>query len=369
MSAAVLQDMGFPLDHCEEALRRSDGDAELAMEWLLHQQARDQGSGASPRDQVAADRSFVPDTEAMAVLTAMGFHEEAVAQALRATNNDADEACNWLMETADGGDDSSLADDSYSRDAGNWELGADGTNSGIPTGGVAPGMDASTTRTPAPPFGADHTLHTVSTDDTANRAGATVASARQPQMPRAPRQGFTVPGTAGSASSNGADILPRRHVRLGSAERVPSSHKRNAHSEVGVTPNNLFNTSAISTVPVSTVRRMPSMGDSSFRSVPPIITSPKVRFASMGTGSSEGGEALRRQMEAAVMQCELLNHQLDQERALSAAFRQQLQQQEATGMAKPRASMALPPTGCTVVAGREMQRAQLAAYLSRRLKL
>lgn len=34
------------------------------------------------------------------MLTQMGFPADGVFDALRATNNDADEACTWLMESA-----------------------------------------------------------------------------------------------------------------------------------------------------------------------------------------------------------------------------------------------------------------------------
>ena len=38
--------------------------------------------------------------QAVQMLTQMGFPADGVFDALRATNNDADEACTWLMESA-----------------------------------------------------------------------------------------------------------------------------------------------------------------------------------------------------------------------------------------------------------------------------
>ena len=95
---------------------------ELAMEWLLQQAAvRDSPAGG----ETPGEESFVADqdvrappvpprarsgsrrlmlgggcAQAVQMLTQMGFPADGVFDALRATNNDADEACTWLMESA-----------------------------------------------------------------------------------------------------------------------------------------------------------------------------------------------------------------------------------------------------------------------------
>ena len=91
------------------------------MEWLLQQAAvRDSPAGG----ETPGEESFVADqdvrappvpprarsgsrlmlgggcAQAVQMLTQMGFPADGVFDALRATNNDADEACTWLMESA-----------------------------------------------------------------------------------------------------------------------------------------------------------------------------------------------------------------------------------------------------------------------------
>ena len=102
--------------------RRALLQTELAMEWLLQQAAvRDSPAGG----ETPGEESFVADqdvrappvpprarsgsrrlmlgggcAQAVQMLTQMGFPADGVFDALRATNNDADEACTWLMESA-----------------------------------------------------------------------------------------------------------------------------------------------------------------------------------------------------------------------------------------------------------------------------
>ena len=62
----MMQEMGFPLDRCTEALRRSGGHAEAAMEWLLTQVGGAQlAQDAAPISQQA---DFVADAAAVQTL-------------------------------------------------------------------------------------------------------------------------------------------------------------------------------------------------------------------------------------------------------------------------------------------------------------
>ena len=141
-AVAALQDMGFAEDQCREALRLS-GNQVLSLLCLgrggLSDLARAVADGAG--DGVAAAAGGGPGqpgrrrdpgrgvlrrgpgranaagpsaralrlsalmlgggcAQAVQMLTQMGFPADGVFDALRATNNDADEACTWLMESA-----------------------------------------------------------------------------------------------------------------------------------------------------------------------------------------------------------------------------------------------------------------------------
>ena len=437
-----LAAMGFPVERCEEALRRTDGDAEMAMEYLLS------GSQDSPEASTAADQSFVPNEELITVLTGFGFHAEAAAEALRATNNDVDGAMNWLIDTAEADNSAALSsvspgyDDGEDDNADNMSQVSQQSESSLATGEedeqehdwtagrmsqmppvhgtlsngsvVTPSMNMSA-RTPAPPpvggGGVDATDLSMSLRTSSRELGHSTAP-RQVAGQSAHSQGFTVPGaidmSGASISSSVMDPAPSRHrpspaiSALGRAERVratdsnpwaQSARRPTSSISGGITPNNLFR-GTISGGVGSSVRRMPTMDESTtsqctdpaaspaLSAVMPAM-SPKVRFVSNRGGVGEGNDGiegdagLRREMEAASMRCEMLNHQLEQERAVSMALRQQLQQKNNHHQIhhqQHKASMPVhsqPPLqlSCAAMANRASQRAQLSAYLTRRLNL
>ena len=212
------------------------------------------------------------------MLMGMGFGEEAVTMALRATNNDPDEACSWLMDSAgdadgeisglDGHDDSS---DSLSRSMQDeleqgWPSGpVEDTpivTPAAPTGSATPSMS---THTPAPPG--------IEPGSSAHRGTSPVRRGHTHVV----GSGFTVPSSAVSgldttagagamdhdessfaiqrpATSPRGSTMPRRPMQPGSS-RVPARtghgagtaevmHHAGATSNCGITPNNLFERTA-----------------------------------------------------------------------------------------------------------------------------
>lgn len=270
--------------------------AELAMEWLL-QQAHIASSPAmsAAGESVTEDESFVADqdvrvdrpypsasylvpnvvvsrpAQAVAMLKGMGFEEEAVIMALRATNNDPDTACSWLMDSAGdaNGEISGLVSHEDSGDALSQSM-QDELDKGWQAASTEGGSAASDAMvTPAPVVSATPSM-LVSTP------------APLGTEPRAPTQrgtsldergrpsGFTVPSSASStlhdgdvrlqqdqdessfaiqrpATSPRGSTIARRPMQPG--RRVPARISTGARgadmnatstNNCGITPNNLF---------------------------------------------------------------------------------------------------------------------------------
>lgn len=96
-----LKDMGFSEERSKKALYVNSMNPSRAMEWLLeHEEDADIDDPLTPQQvaRVAARvDTFTPDVNAIQKLKDMGFPEEEIVQALRATNNNADAACAWLL--------------------------------------------------------------------------------------------------------------------------------------------------------------------------------------------------------------------------------------------------------------------------------
>jgi Kip1 ubiquitination-promoting complex protein 2 len=103
-----LVDMGFAENRSRKALIICKMNPETAMEWMLqHEQDEDIDEPLKPDDpRIPRDKkkvnktnsaSFVPNNEAIQNLKAMGFQEEGIINALKATNNNQEAACEILL--------------------------------------------------------------------------------------------------------------------------------------------------------------------------------------------------------------------------------------------------------------------------------
>jgi len=101
---AVLQQLiefGFPEVRARKALLLNRMNLERAMEWLLeHSDDPDIDvplTNAQLSQIIRVESSFVADPVISSALIDMGFAADDVAQALRATNNNYEAACAWLL--------------------------------------------------------------------------------------------------------------------------------------------------------------------------------------------------------------------------------------------------------------------------------
>ena len=230
------------------------------------------------------------------MLKGMGFGEEAVTMALRATNNDPDEACSWLMDSAGDADGeiSGLVSHEESGDSLSQSM-QDELEQGWQAGGVeyqsagsesmvtpAPAVSATpnmATHTPAPPGSGTGTL---------SQRGTSLVRRGHPHVETS---GFTVPTSASStlhiseasaaqdhdessfaiqrpATSPRGSTITRRPMQPGS-RFLPRSSVSAATTEMhdsgtnhcGITPNNLFHqrtASQLATTEPSAAMRPPS---------------------------------------------------------------------------------------------------------------
>lgn len=100
----ALKDMGFQEQRARKALLLTKMNTQLAMEWLL-----EHGDDADIDEPLTDDQlrqlsgprapsvPFVPDATAIAKLKDMGFAEDDIIEALRATNNNSEAACAYLL--------------------------------------------------------------------------------------------------------------------------------------------------------------------------------------------------------------------------------------------------------------------------------
>eukprot|EP01102_Stenamoeba_stenopodia_P023301 TRINITY_DN9995_c0_g1_i2.p1 TRINITY_DN9995_c0_g1~~TRINITY_DN9995_c0_g1_i2.p1 ORF type:complete len:375 (-),score=84.91 TRINITY_DN9995_c0_g1_i2:28-1152(-) len=100
-----LTDMGFAEEHAKKALLLNRLNTELAMEWLLeHSEDPDIDQPISEeqmRQLAQAEANFAPDAGSVQKLQEMGFALEDINAALRATGNNYEAACAWLLGDRD----------------------------------------------------------------------------------------------------------------------------------------------------------------------------------------------------------------------------------------------------------------------------
>eukprot|EP01114_Cavostelium_apophysatum_P015083 TRINITY_DN4042_c0_g1_i1.p1 TRINITY_DN4042_c0_g1~~TRINITY_DN4042_c0_g1_i1.p1 ORF type:complete len:349 (+),score=65.38 TRINITY_DN4042_c0_g1_i1:954-2000(+) len=97
---ALLQqliDMGFPEDRSRKALILNNMNPQAAMDWILQHEEDPDIDEPISTEELQEIAEFVPDPVAIAKLKDMGFSEEAIKDALKATNNNQEAACAWLL--------------------------------------------------------------------------------------------------------------------------------------------------------------------------------------------------------------------------------------------------------------------------------
>lgn len=100
----ILTEMGFKEEHARKALILNLLDVEKATNWLLEHVGDDDIDSPIPNEFLArisrsmsSNSQFTPDQTALENLKEMGFNEEDAIKALKATNNNQEAACAWLL--------------------------------------------------------------------------------------------------------------------------------------------------------------------------------------------------------------------------------------------------------------------------------
>eukprot|EP00164_Ancoracysta_twista_P000341 GFYU01000468.1.p1 GENE.GFYU01000468.1~~GFYU01000468.1.p1 ORF type:complete len:395 (+),score=87.07 GFYU01000468.1:32-1216(+) len=105
LSLHQLTEMGFPANRARKALVLNRSNIQLAMEWLLEHMDDDTIDEDLTPEQVQAitqdEMSFQPDADTVSQLREMGFSDNEINSALRATNNNYEAACAWLLGDRD----------------------------------------------------------------------------------------------------------------------------------------------------------------------------------------------------------------------------------------------------------------------------
>eukprot|EP01098_Paradermamoeba_levis_P012038 TRINITY_DN51_c0_g1_i1.p1 TRINITY_DN51_c0_g1~~TRINITY_DN51_c0_g1_i1.p1 ORF type:complete len:205 (+),score=39.48 TRINITY_DN51_c0_g1_i1:429-1043(+) len=98
-----LVDMGFPEERCKKALLLNRMNPNLAMEWLLeHHEDPDVDTPLpSSPSTTGPPAPFTPDPVVLQQLEDMGFPKDESIEALKATNNNQEAACAWLLGERD----------------------------------------------------------------------------------------------------------------------------------------------------------------------------------------------------------------------------------------------------------------------------
>ncbi|XP_070182995.1 ubiquitin carboxyl-terminal hydrolase 5-like [Littorina saxatilis] len=95
---AQLVDMGFPLEGCRKAVYHTKSQGiEPAMNWVMeHMGDPDFGD---PLQLVAKGKTseFVPNEDALAMISSMGFSRPQAIKALKATDNNVERAADWIF--------------------------------------------------------------------------------------------------------------------------------------------------------------------------------------------------------------------------------------------------------------------------------
>jgi len=102
----MLMDMGFPLEACRRAVYSTgNSGVEPAMNWCFeHSQDPDFAAPFDPAPKpkpAGGAAAFEPNPEVLATIMSMGFSVEQATKALKATNNSADRAVDWIFSHAD----------------------------------------------------------------------------------------------------------------------------------------------------------------------------------------------------------------------------------------------------------------------------
>ncbi|CAG0915767.1 unnamed protein product [Notodromas monacha] len=98
-----LVSMGFPMEACKKAVYHTGNQGvEAAMNWVMEHMADDDfGSPfVIPGTESSADE-FVPEANAMMMLTSMGFTDDQAKLALKSTNNNLERAADWIFSHRD----------------------------------------------------------------------------------------------------------------------------------------------------------------------------------------------------------------------------------------------------------------------------
>jgi len=99
----MLQDMGFPREACRRAVHKTGNvGVEPAMNWLFeHSGDPDFADPFDPAPASSTGKGFVPNPDVLAMVMSMGFTAEQATKALKATNNSAERAVDWIFSHAD----------------------------------------------------------------------------------------------------------------------------------------------------------------------------------------------------------------------------------------------------------------------------
>ncbi|KAB0792518.1 hypothetical protein PPYR_14477 [Photinus pyralis] len=96
-----LQEMGFPMEACKRAIffTRNTG-LETASSWIMeHITDADFSDPFIPPGTESS--AFVPDPQALPLITSMGFTQEQATKALKATDNNVERAVDWIFSHPD----------------------------------------------------------------------------------------------------------------------------------------------------------------------------------------------------------------------------------------------------------------------------
>lgn len=100
-----LMDMGFGEERAKKALLLNRLNIDLAMDWLFEHENDADADTPLTEEQInqlmQAEANFVPDPSSVQQLQEMGFGLEDITAALRATNNNYEMACAWLLGDRD----------------------------------------------------------------------------------------------------------------------------------------------------------------------------------------------------------------------------------------------------------------------------
>lgn len=101
-----LVEMGFPYEGCKRAVYFTDNEGlEAATNWVMQHIADNDFSdpfvppGTAPQQGSKAD--FVPNEDALAMISAMGFTRSQAVRALKATENNIERAADWIFSHQD----------------------------------------------------------------------------------------------------------------------------------------------------------------------------------------------------------------------------------------------------------------------------